>query len=378
MKNKYLFSSIIFLAFTAFFSCNLVIDEDANNKELKYRPDVTVAAEKGIIISTKIYTDNTQFINLYRGEVKDANDKSPSGVFLLGTLNLEEYQKVYETKTTNKTYQFQDLYVKDGGKYKYKMQYYDSKDKEFTNTNWSNMVEIPEGKGQEKDPELNLGTSYFKFEETTKTLSLIMGSIPETSQDDDNTGGSGTESGTGTETGTGSETGTETSEETNPTEPEPAETTPAETTPVETVPQETTTNESAGILKNEDAGNSENQSESQDSLKSPEGIYDSTKKMRPVLIISTQTTPKKIIPLPLNDDDKNFSTAIHLLDYLPDNWWSRKDSEVLLNLDGVCGSEELKGGYIYYTKPKQITVKDSPFKVDTSGSTQAPEYIMPE
>lgn len=363
MKNKYLFSSIIFLAFTAFFSCNLVIDEDANNTELKYRPDVTVAAEKGIIISTKIYTDNTQFINLYRGEVKDANDKSPSGVFLLGTLNLEEYQKVYETKTTNKTYQFQDLYVKDGGKYKYKMQYYDSKDKEFTNTNWSNMVEIPEGKGQEKDPELNLGTCYFKFEETTKTLSLIMGSIPETSQDDDNTGGSGTESGTGSET----------SEETNPAEPEPAE-----TTPVETVPQETTTNESAGILKNEDAGNSENQSESQDSLKSPEGIYDSTKKMRPVLIISTQTTPKKIIPLPLNDDDKNFSTAIHLLDYLPDNWWSRKDSEVLLNLDGVCGSEELKGGYIYYTKPKQITVKDSPFKVDTSGSTQAPEYIMPE
>ena len=66
MNRKIILFSTILLSFSVlFFSCGLKINVD-EELSLVTRPDVKEHAIKGFTISTKLYTDNTQYINVFR------------------------------------------------------------------------------------------------------------------------------------------------------------------------------------------------------------------------------------------------------------------------------------------------------------------------
>ncbi len=154
-----------FLILSLFYSCNLKINID---EELSYtsRPDVKVMDNSGFAISTKLYTDNTKYINLYRQDVTDSNDLGDIiNIAVLFPANIN---------SNNKTYQFEDYDIYNDHKYHYKLRYYDSKNDEFSYSAWSETIST-DSKGVEDTTVLTYtftDDTFFLYEGNEKTLLL--------------------------------------------------------------------------------------------------------------------------------------------------------------------------------------------------------------
>lgn len=171
MNKKLLFlSAAIIFSLSMFFSCGLKINIDETIND-KYRPDVKESDTKGAIITTKLYTDNTTEITLYRRTLNDKKKKTYTDPVIIGILYPQNIS------TSNKTYTFEDPSVIQNNTYSYKIRYYDSKNYEYSYSNWSDDITFAEDSPKAQNDSFVYKytlyeDSYFLYDSDSKSLKL--------------------------------------------------------------------------------------------------------------------------------------------------------------------------------------------------------------
>ncbi|MCR4954755.1 MAG: hypothetical protein K6A43_11855 [Treponema sp.] len=352
--KKQLFSSILIAFGILFFSCGLKINVD-EEVTLVTRPDVKEHDLKGFTLSTKLYTDNTEFINIFRRTVtiSQANKKTYGDVILIGTLFPQNIN------SANKTYSFDDVAVENEINYQYKMSYYDSKTKEFTYSAWSDSFSLPADstKGQDSS-EISLiykfdDNAFFVYNDESKSILLMKASSSENS---------GNQNGNSEENeNSGSEENSDNDENSSSENP---------------------------INENDLPGENTTSSQNELILAVPAALYGI--EPVPALLFKKEGTSEQIA-VKLSGTDKTFENEIHLISYLPDTWWKTQ-----LIFCGVVGYQEKriddKLQYIHWTEPNTTlkikkpvtsetgtTYADEPtFSVDTSASGSSFDFTLPK
>lgn len=124
MKKGTSFFYCTLLLLTSFFCCCKMSVEETN---LLRKPDVDISANQVTIIIHKVNA-STDYINIYRKEVKEDDDKE---------LNIGV---VFPENTDEITYRFIDTLVHENAEYVYKVRYHD--DSGYSYSAWSNSIEI--------------------------------------------------------------------------------------------------------------------------------------------------------------------------------------------------------------------------------------------
>ena len=398
MNRKIILFSTILLSFSVlFFSCGLKINVD-EELSLVTRPDVKEHDKIGFTLSTKLYTDNTQYINVFRRTVTNPTAAKPTygDVVIIGTLFPQNIN------SANKTYSFDDVAVINETSYQYRMSYYDSKTKEFTYSAWSEAISLPAD--SEKGQNVSEVSMTYDFQKNTflvyndESKSLFLMKSDAISQDDDNTNTEepeNTNDNNNTEEpdNSGENENSQGTENANNGENSDSEN-PLNQNENEIPETSSTTTDNNDSENNSSDENSSGNSDSENTnstnnliTKTPATLYG----IEPVpALIFKKSESTEVIAVKLSETDKTFENEIHLISYLPDSWWKTQ-----LIFCGVVGYQEKriddKLQYIHWTEPNTTlkikkpvtsetgtTYADEPtFSVDTSASGTSFDFTLP-
>jgi len=161
MKNCIRLSVFLFLA-VLFASCNISVEEEYKLSS----PTCDVDAGNCISISIKKSDSDTKYINIYRQDVSSENH--PGEIVCVGLIFPQELKD--ETAVN----QFKDFLVQKGHSYKYYVRLSDGK--EYTKSQWSNIVKVPSSSscyGDENKLTYRTGSATFDVDKTDYTIKVI-------------------------------------------------------------------------------------------------------------------------------------------------------------------------------------------------------------